>query len=299
MAGSFFLLFDDIASLLDDVATMTKVAAHKSAGVLGDDLALNAEQVTGVRADREIPVVFAVGRGSLVNKIILIPLAMAISYFASWLIIPLLMIGGSYLSFEGFEKVTHRLFHGKDGDSSREELKKVIHSSEGDVLQFEKEKIKGAIRTDFVLSAEIIVLTLGSVSGSDYLTQLLVLAVVGVIMTLGVYGIVAVIVKLDDLGLYLIRNGKGFAQTVGKSILFLAPQLMKLLSVAGTVAMFLVGGGIMVHGIPALHHMTAQWVHGMALLEIGINGVVGIITGGLVFLFVTLISLLRKKPASH
>ncbi|MEK8034130.1 DUF808 domain-containing protein [Ideonella sp. DXS29W] len=254
-AASLLALIDDIATVLDDVAVLTKVAAQKTAGVLGDDLALNAQQVAGVRAERELPVVWAVAKGSLMNKAILVPAALAISAVAPWLITPLLMIGGAYLCFEGAEKLAHRWFHSAaDDDAQHAELTKALVSGETDLVAFEKDKIKGAVRTDFVLSAEIIAITLGSVAGTALSTQATVLALVAVVMTVGVYGFVAGIVKLDDAGLALSRRPGAFAQKFGALLLAAAPWLMRGLAIVGTAAMFLVGGGILVHGVPAVHH---------------------------------------------
>ena len=252
MAGASLLaLLDDIASILDDVAAMTKVAAKKTAGVLGDDLALNAQQVSGVHADRELPVVWAVAVGSLKNKAILVPAALAISAFLPWLIVPLLMIGGLYLCFEGVEKLAHKFLRG-----THEQPDLATHIA--DFAAHEAEKIRGAIRTDFVLSAEIIVIALGTVALMPFLTQVLVLTGIGLLMTGGVYGLVAAIVKLDDLGLYLVAKGNTVAQVMGRALLAGAPWLMKTLAVVGTAAMFLVGGGILMHGLP-LGHAVEQW----------------------------------------
>ncbi|NTV87770.1 MAG: DUF808 domain-containing protein, partial [Burkholderiaceae bacterium] len=274
MAGSsLLLLIDDIATVLDDVAVMakvaarksavvaddvsvmTKVAAQKTAGVLGDDLALNAQQVAGVRADRELPVVWAVARGSMVNKAILVPAALAISAFAPWAVTPLLMVGGAFLCFEGFEKLAHKFLHSPPDESAhRAELVEVVADVTVDLVAFEKDKIKGAVRTDFVLSAEIIAITLGTVAAAPFVQQVAVLTGIAVIMTVGVYGFVAGIVKLDDLGLWLSRKTSSAARLLGAGIVRAAPWLMRGLSVAGTAAMFLVGGGILTHGVPALHH---------------------------------------------
>ena len=252
MAGSSLLaLIDDIATLLDDVSAMTKVAAKNTAGVLGDDLALNAQQVTGVSADRELPVVWAVAKGSLLNKLILVPAALLISALLPAAIGPLLMLGGAFLCFEGCEKLAHALRRHK-----AEQGAAIVPA--GDPLAYERDKIKGAIRTDFVLSAEIIAITLGAVAGAPFLQQVVVLAAIAVLITFGVYGIVAAIVKLDDLGLYLCGRRSPPAQRLGGAILRAAPWLMKALSVLGTVAMFMVGGGILVHGIAPLHHLLAQ-----------------------------------------
>lgn len=263
MAGaSLLLLIDDIASALDDVAAMTKVAAKKTAGVLGDDLALNAEQVSGVRAERELPVVWAVAVGSLKNKLILVPAALAISLLMPWAILPLLMIGGFYLCFEGVEKLAHKFLHRTD--DAGHDVDTVAAESEtiGNLAELEAEKVKGAIRTDFVLSAEIIVIALGTVSDKPFMTQLAVLAGIGLIMTVGVYGIVAGIVKLDDLGFYLLRKRNALARQCGRLLVQAAPWLMKALTVIGTAAMFMVGGSIIAHGIPAAQHaieLATEW----------------------------------------
>ncbi|SEQ85874.1 hypothetical protein SAMN03080615_02992 [Amphritea atlantica] len=296
MAGSSLLaLIDDIATLLDDVASMTKVAAGKTAGVLGDDLALNAEQVSGVRADRELPVVWAVAKGSLVNKMILVPGAMAISYFIPWLIIPLLMLGGLYLCFEGFEKVAHQFFHSADDEGKHHaELTSAVASGDINIVEFEKQKIKGAIRTDFILSAEIIVLTLGTVAAETLPVQLGVMLGIALLVTVGVYGLVAGIVKLDDLGLYMVRKPEAghLTRRVGRGIVLAAPRLMKILSVVGTIAMFLVGGGILVHGLPFLHHFVESLIVDMNavlhwLVPVLLDAVVGLIAGAVVLAIVT------------
>lgn len=287
MAGaSLFALLDDIATILDDVAVMTKVAAKKTAGVLGDDLALNAQQVSGVRAERELPVVWAVGVGSLKNKVILVPLALAISAFIPWAVTPLLMVGGLYLCFEGVEKLAHKWLHSAHEDAAHhaEELAAVADETV-DLAVFEAEKIKGAIRTDFVLSAEIIVIALGTVADKPFASQVAVLSGIGVIMTVGVYGFVGAIVKMDDLGLYLLQKGSGIAKTIGKGLLLTAPKLMKALTVIGTAAMFLVGGGILTHGLPPVHH-AIEAVAEMAsplgwLVSMLLDAVVGIIGGAL------------------
>lgn len=282
MAGSsLFALLDDIASVLDDVAILTKVAAKKTAGVLGDDLALNAQQVAGVASEREIPVVWAVAKGSLANKAILVPAALAISALAPWLVTPLLMVGGLYLCFEGMEKLHHRFAHGKEEQVRREELSQALADPAVDLVQFEKEKIKGAIRTDFVLSAEIIVIALGTVADKPFQTQLAVLAGIAMLMTVGVYGFVAGIVKLDDAGLWLHRRQGGSAATrglraLGAGLLRGAPLLMKTLSVVGTAAMFLVGGGILAHGIAPLHHWNETLP---GLVQNLVNGATGIVGG--------------------
>lgn len=255
MASSLLVLLDDIATVLDDVSVLTKVAAQKTAGVLGDDLALNAEQVAGVRAERELPVVWAVCKGSLVNKLILVPAALLLSVFLPWLVTPLLMVGGAYLCLEGFEKLAHKYLHHDDEDQAHEaELMQALSNPAADLVAMEKDKIKGAIRTDFVLSAEIIAITLGTVQNQPWTTQLTVLSGIAILMTFGVYGVVAGIVKIDDAGLYLSRRQGSATQAAGRFLLRAAPKLMKLLTIVGTAAMFLVGGGILVHGVPALHH---------------------------------------------
>ena len=303
--GSLFLLLDDIASVLDDVATMTKVATKKTAGVLGDDLALNAQQVTGVRADRELAVVWAVAKGSLLNKAILVPAALAISAFAPWLIAPLLMLGGAFLCFEGFEKLAHKFLHGKEEAGHRSEVVKALADPEVDLVALEKDKIKGAVRTDFILSAEIIVIALGVVGGMPFGTQVAVLISIAVMMTIGVYGLVAGIVKLDDAGLFLSRMANAVARGIGSAILWLAPWLLRALSVLGTAAMFLVGGGILSHGLPPVHHLIETLTAGMtgltgALLPTLLDGVVGIVVGALVLMVVGLGKrLLPRRTSTH
>ncbi|WP_238349529.1 DUF808 domain-containing protein, partial [Pseudomonas sp. SWRI179] len=261
MAGSSLLvLIDDIATVLDDVALMTKMAAKKTAGVLGDDLALNAQQVSGVRAERELPVVWAVAKGSFINKLILVPSALAISAFVPWLVTPLLMVGGAYLCFEGFEKLAHKFLHSKAEDQAEHaQLVEAVADPAVDLVAFEKDKIKGAVRTDFILSAEIIAITLGTVADAPLTQQVIVLSGIAIVMTVGVYGLVAGIVKLDDLGLWLTQKPGQVAKSIGGTILRAAPYMMKSLSVIGTAAMFLVGGGILTHGVPAVHH----WIEGV------------------------------------
>ncbi|EKO3903234.1 DUF808 domain-containing protein [Vibrio fluvialis] len=286
MAGASLLtLLDDIATVLDDVAVMSKVAAKKTAGVLGDDLALNAQQVSGVAAEREIPVVWAVAKGSFRNKLILVPAALIISSIAPWLIMPLLLLGGLFLCFEGAEKVLEKLFHSqpeKKPEEAMEELSLV------NVEEYEQKKIKGAIRTDFILSAEIIVIALGTVQGKEMLTQIVVVSLIAVIMTAGVYGLVAGIVKLDDLGFYLERNskGEGLRARLGSALVSFAPKLMKGLTVVGTAAMFLVGGGIVVHNVPVIHHWIEPVLMDLpnlslvsSLVPALLNGLIGVVAG--------------------
>jgi len=278
MAGSSLLaLIDDIATILDDVSVMTKVAAKKTAGVLGDDLALNAQQVAGVKAERELPVVWAVAKGSLVNKAILVPAALAISAMAPWAVTPLLMLGGAFLCFEGFEKLAHRFLHREEVAAHHAELAQAVVDPEIDLVVLEKDKIKGAIRTDFILSAEIIVITLGTVAAASFGKQVAVLAGIALVMTVGVYGLVAGIVKLDDAGLYLSQRPARWIRALGLRILAAAPVLMKSLSVIGTAAMFLVGGGILVHGLPGAHH-AVEAVAGSAAALPAIGGMLGAVT---------------------
>ena len=309
-AGSLLALLDDIATVLDDVAILSKVAAKKTAGVLGDDLALNAQQVAGVRAERELPVVWAVFMGSLRNKLILVPAALLLSAFLPMLITPLLMLGGAYLCYEGFEKLAHRYLHSPEEDAAEDvALMQALTQPEVDLVAFERDKIQGAIRTDFILSAEIIVIALGTVQASAFTTQIAVVSAIALAMTVGVYGLVALIVKLDDMGLYLkTRAGAGRAQVaLGEGLLRAAPRLMKGLAVVGTAAMFLVGGGILLHGLPfghdLLHHVTAV-VQGWpaagfwaGLAEVVVNGVSGVLAGALVLAAMLAVGRLWPRPA--
>ena len=311
MAGASLLtLIDDIASLLDDVSVMTKVAAKKTAGVLGDDLALNAQQVTGINAERELPVVWAVAKGSLINKAILVPLALLLAAWQPWLVTVLLMIGGAYLCFEGFEKIAHKWLHKPEEDAQHhQELVNAIEDETVDMVQFEKDKIKGAVRTDFVLSAEIIVITLGTVANQPIMQQLAVLIGIAIIMTVGVYGFVAGIVKLDDIGLWLAQKNSTAAQQLGRFFLWLMPVLMKVLAFVGTLAMFLVGGAIVAHNLPhafGVHHLyeivahsAPAWLSGFS--AVCMDGFTGLLVGAVVLVAVTMIGKLKpKKPArSH
>lgn len=311
MAGSSLLtLIDDIASILDDVSVLTKVAAKKTAGVLGDDLALNAQQVAGVNAERELPVVWAVAKGSMINKAILVPAALLISAFLPWAIIPLLMLGGAFLCFEGFEKLAHKFLHAEEKHIEHAQRVDALLNPAQDMVAFEQDKIKGAVRTDFILSAEIIVITLGTVAHVSFTQQVAVLAGIALIMTVGVYGLVAGIVKLDDGGLYLTqRQGSSSAvrlqRRIGAMILAAAPYMMKSLSVIGTAAMFMVGGSILSHGAPMLHHFSqhtvelavnalgqSAWYTAIVavLLPILIDAIIGILAGALVLLLVTAVS---------
>ena len=301
MAGtSLLILIDDITLMLDDVAAMSKLAAKKTAGVLGDDLALNAQQVTGIRAERELPVVWAVAKGSVRNKVILVPAALAISAWLPVAVTPLLMIGGAYLCFEGVEKLAHPLLHSHDEDAAHHEaLSAALKDESVDLVAFEREKIEGAVRTDFILSAEIVAITLGTVTAASFTQQVLVLSGVALAVTVGVYGLVAAIVKMDDVGLYLQQRGGALRAAVGRGLLAAAPVMMKTLSVVGTAAMFLVGGGIVLHGLPGAHDV----VHGIAhaagtvpgiggLLEAitptVLDGVGGVVVGAVTLALVTL-----------
>ncbi|PID62562.1 MAG: hypothetical protein CSB44_03475 [Gammaproteobacteria bacterium] len=322
MSSSLLALLDDITMVLDDVAAMTKLAAKKTAGVLGDDLALNAEQVTGVRAEREIPVIWAVAKGSFVNKLIIVPVALAISAIAPFLITPLLLIGGLFLCYEGVHKVLHKFLHPEEAEQEKAEIHSALIDENTDMVAFEKEKIKGAIRTDFILSAEIIVIALGTVAESDFTVRLTVLAVISLLMIAFVYGLVAGIVKLDDLGRHLSapdRSGNPpsrFAERLGEGLLWFSPILMKTLSVVGTAAMFLVGGGIVVHAFhwiaEHVEHAAATVGHLPALQTVGflgtaaevitgslLNGLVGFVAGGVVFAVISLIRKLRGSDDSH
>ncbi|HCR59573.1 DUF808 domain-containing protein [Raoultella terrigena] len=300
MAGSSLLtLLDDIATLLDDISVMGKLAAKKTAGVLGDDLSLNAQQVSGVRANRELPVVWGVAKGSLVNKVILVPLALLISAFIPWAITPLLMLGGAFLCFEGVEKVLHSLQARKHKEDPQARQQRLAALAERDPLAFERDKVKGAIRTDFILSAEIVAITLGIVADAPLLNQIMILSGIALLVTVGVYGLVGIIVKLDDMGYWLVEKSSVLARGVGKALLAVAPRLMKVLSIVGTLAMFLVGGGIVVHGITPLHHAVENLANGMSgftasLLPTGVNLVLGFIIGAVVVAGVKAISALRR-----
>lgn len=303
LAGSSLLtLLDDIATLLDDISLMGKLAAKKTAGVLGDDLSLNAQQVSGVRANRELPVVWSVAKGSLLNKVILVPLALLISAFIPWAITPLLMVGGAFLCFEGVEKVLHSLHARKHKEDPQQAQARLNAIAKQDPKQYERDKVKGAIRTDFILSAEIVAITLGIVADAPLLNQVLVLSGIAVLVTLGVYGLVGIIVKLDDMGYWLVERPGALAKTVGKGLLVVAPWLMKVLSIVGTLAMFLVGGGIVVHGIAPLHHAiehfaTEQGAVIAATLPTLANLVLGFIIGLIVVGLVKGIS--RLRGAAH
>ena len=299
MAGSSLLtLLDDIATLLDDISVMGKLAAKKTAGVLGDDLSLNAQQVTGVRANRELPVVWGVAKGSFINKVILVPLALLISAFIPWAITPLLMLGGAFLCFEGVEKVLHSLEARKHKEDPAQRQQRLQALAERDPLAFERDKVKGAIRTDFILSAEIVAITLGIVAEAPLLNQILILSGIAILVTIGVYGLVGVIVKLDDMGYWLAEKRAALAQWLGKGLLVVAPWLMKVLSIVGTLAMFLVGGGIVVHGIAPLHHAIEHWsagLGGILALPVIANLVLGFIIGAVVLAGVKVVSSLRRS----
>lgn len=314
MAGASLLtLIDDIATVLDDVAILSKVAVKKTAGVLGDDLALNAQQVSGVKADRELPVVWAVAKGSFLNKLILVPSALLISAFMPPLITVLLVLGGLFLCFEGFEKVSHKFFHSKK--ALADEHQAVIESVNNesiDIVALEKEKIKGAIRTDFILSAEIVVIALGTVKEAAFETQVMVISALAIAITVGVYGLVAAIVKLDDLGLYLLRKSVSgrlntLQRAIGRGLLIFAPFLMRLLTVVGTIAMFLVGGGIIVHSFSWLSQQfqnverwLSQYIGSLSemILPILLDGITGVVIGGVVLAGVSLVSRLKKQQSA-
>ena len=298
MPSSLLALLDDVATLLDDVSVLTKTAAGKTAGVLGDDLALNAQQVAGVRAERELPVVWAVAKGSLVNKAILVPAALALSALAPWGVTPLLMVGGAFLCFEAGEKIAHRLLHAPGEDARHQrELRDALADPQADLAALERDKIRGAIRTDFILSAEIVVIALGTVAGQDFATRLLVLVAIALAMTVGVYGLVAAIVKLDDLGLLLARRTGALARALGRAVLRVAPWLMKGLTVAGTAAMFLVGGSILAHGVAPLGHALADVAAGAGFwrLPLGLllDAAVGVVAGAILVAAVALAQRLR------
>ena len=312
-AGSLLALLDDIATILDDVSVMTKVAAKKTAGVLGDDLALNAQQVSGVNAKRELPVVWAVAKGSFINKLILVPSALAISYFIPWLITPLLMIGGAYLCFEGFEKIAHKFLHQQEDESHSKALVQAVADPKIDMVALEKDKIKGAIRTDFILSAEIIVIALGTVANEVFSKQVTVVSLIALVMTVGVYGLVAGIVKLDNLGLHLmLKKGKSFyrqlQRKIGERILAFAPYLMRTLSIVGTAAMFMVGGSIIGHGVTILHHFSENIAEVMrdlpaiggvmaVIAPVIVDGIIGLIVGTICVAAYEMVKKLLPKKA--
>lgn len=299
LAGSSLLtLLDDIATLLDDISVMGKLAAKKTAGVLGDDLSLNAQQVSGVRANRELPVVWGVAKGSLINKVILVPLALLISAFIPWAITPLLMLGGAFLCFEGVEKVVHTLQARKHKEDPQVRQQRLEALANQDPMAFERDKVKGAVRTDFILSAEIVAITLGIVAEAPLLNQILILSGIALLVTVGVYGLVGIIVKLDDMGYWLAEKSSALAQWTGKALLAIAPRLMKVLSIVGTLAMFLVGGGIVVHGLTPLHHAIENLAQGQngviaSLLPTAANLVLGFIIGAIVLAVVKAIAALR------
>ncbi|MDB2330609.1 DUF808 domain-containing protein [Alteromonas sp.] len=306
-AANLLALLDDIATLMDDIAVMSKVAAKKTAGVLGDDLALNADQVQGVKADRELPVVWAVAKGSLLNKVILVPAALIISHFVPSLITLLLILGGLFLCFEGAEKLLHKYLPHDDERAQQEARIEAVSKPDTDMVAFEKDKIKGAIRTDFILSAEIIVIALGSVSDAPFTTQLGVLVALSLAITVGVYGLVAAIVKMDDVGLYLLRKSlTGSMSTLqrfaGRALLVAAPALMKTLAVVGTIAMFLVGGGILTHNISLLHHVAADFIalapDAALVMSILADGIAGLAAGAVLAVVFTAVSRLRKPKAA-
>ncbi|MDH5693248.1 MAG: DUF808 domain-containing protein [Gammaproteobacteria bacterium] len=304
-ASSLLTLIDDIAGVLDDVAVLSKVATKKTAGVIGDDLALNAQQVAGVRADRELPVVWAVAKGSFKNKLILVPSALLISAFLPWAITVLLMLGGAYLCFEGFEKLVHKFLHDKEDLKQKHQDKISALSNPGvNMVQYEKDKIKGAIRTDFVLSAEIVVITLGTVQSAALSTQIAVLGLIAIAITVMVYGLVVGIVKLDDLGLHLIQNSEqnSMRKTLGRGLLRFAPYLMKTLAVVGTAAMFTVGGGILTHDIAYLHHLRETTVAAIGFDFVSpmvFDAFVGLLAGAVLVSLVEILKKIKGSPSAN
>ena len=301
-AGSLLMLLDDISLIMDDVATMTKVAAKKTVGVLGDDLALNAEQVSGVKPSRELPVVWAVAKGSFINKLILVPAALVISFFVPWLITPLLMVGGLFLSFEGAEKVVHKFWPRLLPDDEEQQARVAANADESvDLVAMEKEKVKGAIRTDFILSAEIVVISLGTMTAANLVDKSLALSIIAIAVTIGIYGLVGFIVKIDDIGLHMMRKpgASSTTQKIGQFLLSAAPKLMKVLTIVGTLAMFLVGGGIIVHGVNSLEHAVEDLADLTGVFE-GLsanllNGVIGFAIGLAVLFIVTMIKKMRSN----
>ncbi|RZW26560.1 MAG: DUF808 domain-containing protein [Desulfobulbaceae bacterium] len=277
MTGGLFAILDDIAMLLDDAAMMSKVAAKKTAGILGDDLAVNAERATGFRASRELPVLWAITKGSFINKVIIVPLALLLSAYASWLIVPILLLGGCYLSYEGVEKIFHYFTHKKHDTPA---VKKTADKAA--LLEKEKTKIKSAVRTDFILSIEIIVIALGTVMDQPLLMRVIVVTLIAILATVGVYGLVALIVRMDDMGFYLIEKAqhlKGIIarllKSTGSFLVASLPWVIRALAVIGTIAMLLVGGGMFTHNLHALHH--AAEVLPAFFINLLIGGVVGTI----------------------
>ena len=323
--ASLFTLLDDVAAVLDDVAVMTKMAAKKTAGIVGDDLAVNANQLTGIAAQRELPVVWEVSKGSLINKAIIIPAALLISYFSPLMITVLLMIGGAYLAFEGMEKVIHHFQHRSSGhaevgkataaatqldsvnsegdlNSQKSMETTVTHSdllqSEEDLKKQERTKIRGAIRTDFILSAEIIIIAMGVVASMGFWPKTLVMIAIGVVITVFVYGVVALIVKLDDMGLWLMQKDSLLLQKIGRGMIAFMPKLMQGLALIGTVVMFLVGGGIFTHNWPWLHELVVTWFGDSFVASTLIDLVVGMVVGLAVYLAVSpFMKLQRAEPS--
>ena len=299
MAGASLLkLLDDVTAVLDDVAILTKIATKQTAGVVGDDLALNVEQCSGgnISAERELPIVFGVMWGSFINKLILIPTALLISYYAPVLIGVMLMIGGFYLSFEGGEKVLEKVLHRNDNDGKGDDVEDTVLV---DVKEWEKKRIKGAIKTDFVLSAEIIIIALGAVSNSPFLEQVIVVSLVGFLMTVGVYCTVAAIVKLDDVGLYLLKHSRGsnILKAIGSFLVSVSPRLMKLLTIIGTIAMFVVGGELIRHNIPYLEFMNQLTVGAggfKTAVDTTVSGLFGVVVGCTMFLTTSILKKIKK-----
>ncbi|UOK41165.1 MULTISPECIES: DUF808 family protein [Flavobacterium] len=285
MAGGFFAVLDDIAALMDDIAVTSKVATQKTAGILGDDLAVNAEKATGFLSSRELPVLWAITKGSFINKLIIIPIALLLNYFFPIAIKWALILGGLYLAYEGVEKIIEYFFHrSKTGHEVIEE------ANEEDAAAEEKAKVKSAITTDFILSVEIVIIALGSVLDKPLISQILTVFVVGFLATVGVYGIVALIVRMDDAGFSLIRrtNDKGFLAVLGNLLVKALPIVIKALAVIGTLALILVAGGIFVHNIEELHHLFPQ------LPSIVKDAAIGLLAG----IAATIVMTIGKKTIS-
>ena len=288
MASGFFALLDDIAAIMDDVAVMSKFAAKKTAGILGDDLAVNAEKASGFISSRELPVLWAIAKGSFINKVIILPIAFLLSAFLPVAVIIILVLGGLYLAYEGAEKIYEYFFpheHAKHKIS-------LEPMTEEQILAFEKEKIKSAIVTDFILSVEIVIIALGTVIGKPILSQIMVVSIIAIIATVGVYGIVALIVRMDEAGLKLISMStreRSFSKTIGNILVQALPKVIKSLSFIGTIALLLVAGGIFVHNIGFLHGVLPQ------LPSILTEFLIGLIFGGIVLGIVTLFKKITGK----
>lgn len=289
MAASIFTFLDDIAALMDDVAVTAKVATRKTAAILGDDLAVNAEKATGYVSSRELPVLWAISKGSFVNKLIIVPLILILNVYAPFLITILLVVGGVYLAYEGAEKIVEYLFHKKQKETN------VIETTEGDSQAQEKKKIWAAIKTDFILSLEIVIIALSTVLDTSLVIQVMTVSIVALIATVGVYGLVAILVRMDDFGFRLINisNNKGFVSAIGKGLVKALPIIVKLLSIVGTIALILVSGGIFIHYIdlfegfmPTLPLILREVIFGLG---------VGILAVILINLFKSMINRIKRK----